>query len=92
MNRIRVALVHKIVPASVVAFLLICSPLQLTAQEREPRAANHHASAVEWVSNAWSALTAWLSGALLPAPPDPDPSDSRTDNTCAIDPNGGCGS
>ena len=91
MNRTRVTSLHKIAPASVVAFLLLCTPLQLTAQEREPRAADHQSTAIEWVSNLWDDLTTWLSGALLPVPPDPDPSDSRTDNTCAIDPNGGCG-
>jgi len=91
MNRMRVASVHKILQISALAVLLFCTPLQLTAQEREPRATDHQPSAIEWVSSLWNDLTTWLSGALLPAPPDPDPSDSRTDNTCAIDPNGGCG-
>ncbi len=90
MNRMRVSLFRKIVPVSFVAVLLLCAPLQLTAQEREPRAAEQ-VSMVEWFSSLWNDFTVWLSGNLLPAPPNSDPSDSRTDNSCAIDPNGGCG-
>jgi hypothetical protein len=92
MVRMRVALVHKIVPVSVLAVLLFCTPLQLTAQERAPRAADHQTSVIEWASSLWNDLAAWLTGDILPAPPDTEPSDSRTDNSCAIDPNGGCGS
>ena len=83
MNRTRVTSLHKIAPASVVAFLLLSTPLQLTAQEKEPRAADHQTSAIERVSNLWNDLTAWLAGALPSPPPSPD-------GACSIDPWGGC--
>ena len=90
MNRMRVASVHKIVPISVVAFLLLCTPLQLTAQEA--RAADQ-GSTIGWLANLWNDLTAWLTGELAPTPPPhpEQPSESRGENSCAIDPNGGCG-
>lgn len=92
MNRMRVALVHKIVPISVLAFLLLCTPLQLAAQEKAPRAADHQAPMLEWIAGLWSDVTAWLNGELAPTPPHPEqPSESRGENSCAIDPNGGCG-
>ena len=84
MNRTRVTSLHKIAPASVVAFLLLCTPLQLTAQEKEPRATDHQTSAVEWVSSLWNDLTGWLAGTTLPTPP-PTP-----DDACSIDPWGRC--
>lgn len=88
MNRTRVTSLHKIAPASVVAVLLLCTPLQLTAQERETRAGDQ-VSTIEWLTSLWDDLTVWLAGDLVPALPEP--SDNRTDNSCAIDPNGGCG-
>jgi len=88
MNRMRVALVHKIVPVSVVAFLLFCTPLQLVAQEREPRAAAAQVSMIEWFSSLWSDLTAWLASGVLPPPPDQ--TTNSLDDACSIDPWGGC--
>ncbi len=83
MNRMRVALVHKIVPVSVVAFLLFCTPLPLAAQERESRAADQ--VVIAWFSGLWSDLTAWLAGAVETPQPPPG---SFHDGRCAVDPNG----
>ena len=83
MNRMRVALKYKIASVSVVTFLLLCTPLQLTAQERELRTTNHQTSALEWVSSLLNDLTTWLSGAFPSPPPSPD-------GACSIDPWGGC--
>lgn len=83
MNRTRVPSLHKIAPASVVAFLLLCTPLQLTAQEREPRATGHQPTAIEWVSHLWSNFTVWLTGTILSPPP-------TSNGACSIDPWGGC--
>ncbi len=91
MNRMRVALVHKIVPASVVAFLLFCTPLQLVAQEREPRATAAQVSMIEWFSGLWSDLTAWLAGGVVSSTQLEPPPQSTSDNGCAVDPHGGCG-
>jgi hypothetical protein len=83
MNRMRVASVHKILQISALAALLFCAPLQLTAQEREPRAADHQSSAIERISSLWNDLAAWLTGAFPSPPPSPD-------GACSIDPWGGC--
>lgn len=90
MNRMRVALVHKIALLSV-AILLFCTPLQLAAQESP---AADRISVIEWFDSLWGDLAAWLAGELAPTPPRPElPSESTgdDDNGCAIDPNGGCG-
>jgi len=88
MNRTPVAFVHKIVFVAVVAFLLLGAPMHLAAQEREVPAAER-GSVVEWFSGAWSELTAWLLGGVVPQQPD-QPTD-RLDSGCAVDPHGGCG-
>jgi hypothetical protein len=82
MVRMRVALVHKIVSISIVAFLLLCTPLQLAAQEKAPRAADQ-ATAIAWLASLWNDFAAWLAGAV----PVPPPS---LENACSIDPWGGC--
>jgi hypothetical protein len=92
MNRMRVALFHKIVPVSFVAVLLLCAPLQLTAQDREPRAAAQ-SSVIEWVSSLWNDLTSWLAGGVPSTPPGPDRPTENQDGAGCIDPwGGGCGS
>lgn len=89
MNRMRVALVRKIVPGSAVAALLFCTPLPLAAQEREPRAADQ-VSTIEWFAGVWSDFTAWLDGEILPPPSGPDRPTEGLDSGCIVDPHGGC--
>src|SRR5688572_21764536 len=88
MNRMRIALFHRIVPASFVAVLLLCTPPQLTAQERELRAADQ-ATTIDWLTSLWNDLTTWLAGEVIPVP-KPTPS-SDIDGGGCLDPHGGCG-
>ena len=84
MNRMRVASVHKIVPVAALAVLLFCTPLQLAAQEREPRAAAQ-VSTMEWFASLWSELAVWLAGEAQPDQPT-----ENLENGCIVDPHGGC--
>jgi len=88
MNRLRFSLVRNVLSSSVLAILLLGTPMQLAAQEREAPA-TPRASAIEWFSGLWSDLTAWFAGGVT-TPPRPAPP-AEPDNGCAIDPNGGCG-
>jgi hypothetical protein len=96
-------MLRKILAVSAVAFLMVCLPMSLAAQEGAVRAAEEAALA-EWFSSIWS----WLANQLIPASVDvdgscsldpdgcprgavapPEPSlDSFGDGRCSLDPNG----
>ena len=82
MNLMKAPFVRKIVPVSIIAAFLFCTPLQLTAQERESRPATK-LPAITWLTTLWSDLTTWLVGEVPSHPPVPD-------DACSIDPWGGC--
>jgi hypothetical protein len=87
MNRMRAPFVSKIVFASVIAVLLCCAPLQLAAQEREPRATDH-AAVITWLSGLWNDLIPWLADEV--PPPGPEQPTENLDGACSIDPWGIC--
>ncbi len=66
-----------------ILLLLLCAPLQLSAQEREAPAARQ-VSVLEWFSGLWTDFAAWLAG-KAPSPPDDS---ALVDGSCAIDPFG----
>jgi hypothetical protein len=73
----------------VVLVALTFVPSQLAAEEREaPAGVRVSASMLDWFSAAWSDLTSWFAGAVVPpTPTDPSPT---TDGSCTIDPDGRC--
>lgn len=90
MTRLRRSLVRKVLSSSALVLLLMCAPLQLAAQGRETTAAQ--GSMLAWFAGFWADLTAWFVSGVVPPPPRPEPPpESTSDNSCAIDPNGGCG-
>ncbi len=74
----------------VVLVALTFVPSQLAAEEQRqaPAGVRVSASMLDWFSAAWSDLTAWFAGAVVPPPPS-GPSAS-TDGSCTIDPDGRC--
>lgn len=84
MIRTGVAFTKKILPVSVVAFLLLCAPLQLGAEERMAPAAGR-TIVLDWLAGVWGELTAWVAGEVV-APSAV--SGEMADGSCAIDPNG----
>lgn len=66
----------------VVAILLVCAPMGLTAQEREARTVPE-ASILESLDSLWSEFAAWMAGQVAPPP-----SESFVDGRCTVDPNG----
>ena len=89
MNRMGSPFVQKIVPVSVIAVLLFCTPLHLAAQERE--SPHTQAPVVEWFASLWSNVAAWLTGGALPDPKPTPGGPSTSDGGGCLDPNGGCG-
>lgn len=88
MSRMRLSLIRKVFSASAVIYLL-CAPMPLAATAASFTSG---ASTVEWFSSIWADLAAWLARETTPPPPAPElPSESQTDNGCAVDPHGGCG-
>lgn len=87
---------RKVLSSSALAILLLCTPLQLAAQDTvQDRAAQAavKGSVLEWFAGFWSDLTAWFTGGEVPAPkPGPTGSgESETDGGGCLDPNGRCG-
>lgn len=80
--------VQKVLTSGALAILLLCAPVQLSAQEREAPAAAK-VSALAWFSGLWSDLTEWLTGGVV-LDPKPKPT-SDTDGGGCLDPHGGCG-
>jgi hypothetical protein len=85
MNQLRFS--HKVL-VTVALVLLLAAALPLAAMEREAPAANK-SSAHDLLSGFWNYFTVWFSGGVIPVPEPP--SQSTTDNGCAVDPHGGCG-
>jgi hypothetical protein len=86
--------------SGVIAVLLACAPMGLSAQEREARSAGQ-AAGLEWLAGLWDDVAAWFGsdvdgrcaidpdgcpdGAAPPAQPLPEAS---VDGRCSLDPNG----